>query len=144
MRLTELLNDPQREREVIADAEAAIDAHVTAMDGVKGRAIGGAYGAVKKLAPDFVPRNIEIMLPDFARVIEPHVDASEEAGGLDPYFAANADTIAGDLLGVTDARAANVNNPSAVKIYEKMRGSAQGQLVQAMPSIADFVGRHTA
>ena len=129
-----------RDRKVIAEAgAAAIAAHVGALGGLKGTAIKAGYATVNKAKPNLVHENLMRMLPKMAPKIDPHYDAAVASGDVDGYFVLRADVVANDLLEVTDERAAEANNAAAVKVYNKLRPSAQAQVVEAMPTIVKFI-----
>jgi len=143
MPLTELLADDDRRAEIVADAIAEVEAEVDGLGGIKGKAIQAGYGGLKKIRPDMVSSNLHKLLPRMAPAMDPHVEAGQAAGDVPAHFVANADTIAEDLLAVTDARAAEANNKAAVGVYNKLRKGAKDQVVAAMPRIGQFVQRHT-
>lgn len=128
------------DRKVIAEAGvAAIAEHVGSLGGLKGSAIKAGYATISKAKPNLVRNNLMVMLPKMAPKIDPHYDAAVASGDVDGYFALRADVVANDLLEVTDERAAEANNATAVKVYNKLRPSAQAQVVEAMPTIVKFI-----
>ena len=144
MPLTDLLADDARRADIVDDAILEVEAEVDSLGGLKGKAIQAGYSGLKKLRPDMVSSNLHKLLPRMAPAMDPHVEAGQASGDLPAHFVANADTIAEDLLAVTDARAAEANNKAAVGVYNKLRKGAKDQVVGAMPRIGQFVQRHTA
>lgn len=144
MSLSELLEDPSNREAIIADAMSEVDAEVAGIGGIKGKAIGAGYQGVQKLRPGFIQSNLERLLPKFAPVLDPHVDAGRASGDLPAHFKANADTIADAMLAITDERAAGSDNKAAASIYGKLRKGAKERVVAAMPRIAAFIDRHAA
>ena len=142
MSLSDVIADPARKEEVIDDGMSELKAEVDALSGLKGKAVGGAFNAVQKMRPGFIEDNVERMLPMFAPAIDPHYEAGKAAGDVPAHFVANGDAIAEDMLAVTDQRAADASNKVAVGIYEKLRKSAKGYVVAAMPRLGPFVDRH--
>jgi len=142
MPLSDVIADPARKQEIIADGMRELEAEVDAIGGLKGKAVGGAYKTVQKMRPGFIEDNVERMLPMFAPAIDPHYEAGKAAGDVAAHFVANGDAIAEDMLGVTDRRAAEASNKVAVSVYEKLRKSAKGYVVAAMPRLGPFVARH--
>jgi len=142
MSLSALLEDPTKRDAIIADAMNEVDAEVAGIGGIKGKAIGAGYQGVQKLRPGFLQSNLERLLPKFAPALDPHVETGRASGDLPGHFTANADTIADEMLAVTDERAASSNNKSAASIYNKLRKGAKDRVVAAMPRIGAFVDRH--
>ncbi len=142
MSLSDVIADPNRKAEIIADGMRELEAEVNGLGGIKGKAVGGAFGAVQKMRPGFIEDNVERMLPMFAPAIDPHYEAGKAAGDVPAHFVNNGDAIAEDMLAVTDQRAADANNKVAVGIYEKLRKGAKGFVVAAMPRLGPFVDRH--
>jgi len=142
MTLADQLSNQARRDEIVADAVAEVDAEVQSLGGIKGRAVQAGYAAMVKLRPDMVSSNLDKLLPRMAPAIDPHYEAGKAAGDVPGHFIGNADTIAEDLLSVTDARAAEANNKAAVGVYNKMRKGAKSQVVGAMPRIGAFVAKH--
>ncbi len=142
MSLTEALADPVRKEALIVAGLAALDAEVDELGGIKGKIIETGYDAVVKLRPGFIRSNVEVMLPSFAEVIDPHLAAARQTPDLNKYFTDSADTIAEDLLGVTDARAERANNAVAKGIYSKMRGMAAKYVANAVPRLGTLANKH--
>ena len=142
MSLTEAIADPARNEALVADAIRAVESEVAALSGLKGKAISAGYSSVTKIKPEFVPENIRRMLPMFAPVIDERLVAARESGDVEGYFAANADATAEEMLAITDKRASEASNKTAVKVYEKLRGSAKDQVVNAMPRVAQLADKH--
>lgn len=144
MSLSDQLSDDTRRAEIVADAISEVEAEVDGLSGLKGKAIQAGYGGLNKIRPDMVSSNLHKLLPRMAPAIDPHYEAGKAAGDVPAHFVANADTIAEDLLAVTDARAAEANNKAAVSVYNKLRKGAKDQVVGAMPRIGAFVEKQGA
>lgn len=144
MSLSALLEDPSTRDAIVVDAMNEVDAEVAGIGGIKGKAISAGYQGVQKLRPGFLQSNLERLLPKFAPALDPHVEAGKAAGDLPGHFRANAETIADEMLAITDERAASSNNKSAASIYNKLRKGAKDRVVAAMPRIGAFIERHTA
>lgn len=142
MTLADQLSNQSRRDEIVTDAVAEVEAEVQSLGGIKGKAVQAGYAALKKIRPDMVTSNLDKLLPRMAPAIDPHYEAGKAAGDVPAHFVANSDTIAEDLLSVTDARAAEASNKTAVGVYNKMRKGAKGQVVAAMPRIGAFVAKH--
>lgn len=142
MSLAEAIADPTRKAALMTDAAGAVEAEVGALSGLKGKAISAGYSSVTKLKPQFVPENIDRMMPMFVPVIDARLEQARATGDVEGYFAANADAIAEDMLAITDKRATEASNKTAVKVYEKLRGGAKDQVTNAMPRVAQLADKH--
>lgn len=142
MSLTDVVADPARRESLVSDGMRELEAEVNNLSGLKGKATKAGYKTVQKVRPGFIEQNVDRLLPAFAPTLDPHYEAGKTAGDVEGHFVKNADTIAGDLLSVTDKRAAEASNAAAVKVYEKLRGAAEGQVVAAMPRVGALAARH--
>lgn len=142
MSLAEAIADPARKQALMTAAAGEVEAEVAGLSGLKGKAIGAGYSSITKIKPDFVPSNIERMLPMFAPVIDERLEAARASGDVEGYFATNADAVAEDFLAITDKRADEASNKTAVKVYGKLRGGAKDQVVSAMPRVARLADAH--
>jgi hypothetical protein len=140
--VTEAVQDPARRQAMISDGIAELEAELEERSGVTAMAMRAGYKTVRKLRPSMIESNLDRLLPMWAPVLDPHVEAGRASGDLGAHFAANAEQIAEGLLGATDRRAAEANNKVAVKAYEKLRPKAKAQVVAGMPRLARLVDRH--
>lgn len=143
MALTGITDDHDRITALVDDGIAELEDELESIDGLKGKAIAAGYKAVTKVKPEFVPENVRRLVPMCAPALDEHVTAARAAGiGIDEHFAAESDSIAEDLLAATDQRASTANNPTAVKVYNKLRPMAKDRVVAGMPRLAKLVERH--
>ena len=134
---------PYREQ-VIADCCTLIDAQVKAKSGLSGMAIKGVYATVKTFKKGFVPSVVNALLDDWLGKLQPYHDKWKAGGSgtLPEFFIARSDDVAEDLLTVTDARAAKSEHGTVKKLYEKNRGSAKKNVVEAVPELAKLIDKH--
>jgi hypothetical protein len=136
---------PPQRAQVVDDCVHLIDAQVKAKSGLSGMAIKGAYATIKTIKKGFVTGVVEGLLDDWLRKLQPHHDRWE-AGGKQGSFAdhviARSDDVAEDLLQVTDERAKTTTHTTAKKGYERMRGSAKKNVVDAIPELARLIEKH--
>ena len=135
--------DPTRSQ-LVADCETLVDDQVKQKSGLTGVAIKGAYATIKRIKKGFVSEVINGLLDDWLDKLQSHYDSwsSGGSGTLSEYLSARSDDVAEDLLSVTDARAKNSRHTTARKAYEKLRGSAKKNVVEAVPPLARLVERH--
>jgi hypothetical protein len=144
MQLAEAIQDSARRAAIVAEAMVEVEAELGERGGVSGVAFRQGFKAVQKLRPQLFEQNIDVMLPRLAAVMDPHLEAATAQGDTHAYFLSNADSVAENLLAVTDERVAASNNRVANGIYEKLRGRAKSNVVDAMPRVGRFVVRHGA
>ncbi len=137
--------EPSRAK-VIEDCVGLIDAQVKAKGGLSGMALKGAYATIKTIKRGFVPSVVEALLDDWLGKLQPHHDkwAAGGAGTFSEFVIARSDDVAEDLLQVTDERAAKTSHTTAKKAYEKMRGGAKRNVIEAIPELARLIEKHLA
>ena len=104
MSLYDLIQDPDKRRTVVDDSNLVLEAEVRS----KGFMVKTAFKVVKGIKPGFIPMAIDNLLDDFSQQLDPHYatwDQGGRSGTLEQHFVKNGQTIANDLLSVTDHRA---------------------------------------
>ena len=134
---------PRREK-VVEDCVHLIDAQVKHKSGLSGMAIKGAYATIKTIKKGFVPNVVDALLDDWLKKLQPHHDkwAAGASGSFADFVIARSDDVAEDLLQVTDERAETTEHKTAKKAYERMRGSAKKNVVEAIPELARLIEKH--
>lgn len=127
---------------MIVDGISELEAELDERSGVTAMAMRAGYKTIRKVRPNMIESNLERLLPMWAPILDPHVDAGRAGAGVGDHFQANASEIAEGLLGATDRRAAEANNQLAVKAYNKLRPKAKDQVVAGMPRLARLVDKH--
>ncbi len=129
---------------VIEDCVELIDAQVKNKSGLSGMAIKGAYATIKTIKRGFVPSVVDALLDDWLGKLQPHHDkwSAGGSGTFAEFVIARSDDVAEDLLQVTDERAAKTSHTTAKKAYEKMRGNAKKNVVEAIPELARLIEKH--
>jgi len=141
--LEDVLTDPGNKAAVVRDSLDVIDAEVQDKKGVTGLAIKAAYRTVKGLRPGFLDKVVGDLLPEFARALDPlYQEAKASDASVSGFFRSHATRAANALLEITDARARRSDNRVVKGAYEKLRGTAEKQVVAAMPRVADLIGKH--
>lgn len=140
MALVEVVRDPERRAALVRDGIEELEAELADRPGLGGAALRTGYRTVTKLRPAFIEDNVDRMLPAAAPVLDRHrAAAGDDVAG---YFAANAERIGGDLLAITDARAAAAQNRMARSVYDRLRPRALENVVAGMPRLARLVERY--
>jgi hypothetical protein len=144
--LVERIAVPPQRAQLVEDCVHLIDAQVKHKSGLSGMAIKGAYATIKTIKKGFVPGVVEALLDDWLRKLEPHHDrwAAGGHGTFAEFVIARSDDVAEDLLAVTDQRAQTTEHKTAKKAYERMRGSAKKNVIEAIPDLARLIEKHLA
>jgi hypothetical protein len=142
--LVERIALPPRRAQLVDDCVHLIDAQVKHKSGLSGMAIKGAYATIKTIKKGFVPNVVETLLDDWLGKLQPHHDkwAAGAGGTFAEFVIARSDDVAEDLLQVTDERAQTTEHKTAKKAYERMRGSAKKNVVEAIPELARLIEQH--
>jgi hypothetical protein len=135
--------DPIRPR-VIAECVTMVDNQVKAKGGLSGIAIKGAYATVKAIKRGFVREVVDALLDDWLEKLDPHFQKWQAGAGgsFSEYITSRSDEVSEALLSVTDARADRTSHTTAKKAYQKMRGSAKKNVVEAIPELGKLIERH--
>lgn len=144
--LAELVGAEPNRSEVVAACVELVNAEVKAKKGIKGVAIKGAYGTVKRIKPKFVPETIDALLDDWLAKMQPHFEdwQASGTGSFGDYVTANADQVAEDLLSVTDERAETSKHKTATKLYNKLRPKAKVDVASAAPKLGAMIDDYLA
>lgn len=119
---------------VVAATVSLVETRVAQTGGMAGMAARGGLSVLRKLSPSFVEDAVEGLLPDFAAALEPFHQAAGDGEGLGAHLEAHQDAAAEALLSVTDGKIDRAR-PAVQKIYRKLRGSARGHVLAAVPPL---------
>lgn len=141
--LRDIVVDPQKRQQVIAEALKVLDQEVADRGGLTGMAIKAAYAMAKGVAPGIMPKIVNVLLDDFLGALDPlHQEAKQKGVDVAQHLSKNAPAVANALLTVTDRKAANHDGGPLKKGYEKLRPMAQKQVEQAVPRLAQLVKQY--
>lgn len=132
-----LLEDRVRPR-VVAATVTLVESRVADTGGVAGIAARGGLSVLRKLSPTFVEDAVDGLLPDFAAALEPFHQAASAGEGLGTHLGSRQEAAAEALLSVTDGKIDRAR-PAVQKIYRKLRGSARGHVVAAVPPLGTLL-----
>lgn len=136
---TQLLNEdiyPQ----LLEDSKEVVNAEVEK----KGFAIRTAFNMALKAKPNLVDRGMRTLLPEFVHALEPfyvQAQANPETNFRE-HLLAHPTEVANALLLVSDRRIDEVNNKMVKAGYKKLRGKAESEVVEALPSIANVMSKY--
>ena len=144
MTLVEVLRDEAKRRAVVRDGVQVIDDEVASRGGLSGLALRAGYKAVQAVQPNMVASALNLLLPEFAPVLDPFYAAGRAEGDVERHFRTHSAAIADALLAVTDRRAAKSSNAVVKRAYASLRGTAQREVATSVPRLAGLIRRHVA
>lgn len=138
------LNEVER-TVVIDDTVRLIDAEVASKGGFSGAALKGGYKVVKKLkGGTMIEFAVDKLLDDFSDALSPlyedYVEAEE--GNFESYLRGRETEAADALLAITDDKARRAKSKVIVKTYDKLRGSAESHVIDALPGVGRLIDTH--
>jgi hypothetical protein len=143
--LHDILLSPDRRPQVVEDCQQLIDEEVAAKNGASGLLVKSSYKIVKAVRPSMIRDASASLLGDFVPRLEPfYADYCANPAGrsLPEFFAERAETVADALLAVTDERAANYDNATLRKAYEKLRPQAKKHVEEALPAVSRLIEKY--
>src|SRR5690606_5169742 len=140
-----LLRDAGKRSALVRDLATVVEEEVSSKKGLSGIAIKTAFGLVTGVRPGFLKDAIDHLLDGSVAGLGPILEQGA-GGGLSVGSSLTADPsrTASARLTVVDARASKSSNQALRKAYERLRGSAQKQVEEAVPRLAATLDRHLA
>lgn len=133
--VSDVLLQPSIRPDAVRALSEVVDEEVHGKRGIAGAAVRAAYAAVRRIDRGVVPRAVDEMLPDFARVLDAYWSEEDLAGRL----TAHADEVAEALLAVTDAQAAHSHHAALAVVYHTLRSHAASHVRAALPRLGRAV-----
>lgn len=90
--------------------------------------------------PDFVPRAVNRLLPEFIRALEPLYQRYRAQDGVqfNEFLTRHSDEAAQALLAVTDKRVEQTGNRMVMGAYGRLRPRAEQQVIAAVPALGQY------
>ena len=140
--ISDVMADPSASDAFLGDAEAVLATRVASSRGLTGVAVRTGFATFQRVKPRVVRAALQRLAPHFGPVLDRHWAAATTSGDVRASFSANAETIARDLLCVTDGLAKRADNAVLSSIYTSLRGRAQDEVAAAMPDVSGLLRRH--
>jgi|GEM_PF-2104273 len=141
--LDALLTDPSRRPALVRDLARVVEEEVASKKGLSGIALKATFGLVTGVRPGFLAEAVDYLLDGSVAGLRPLIEVGAGQGqGVAAALRANPPATASALLRVVDDRISRSKNQTLRKAYEKLRGSAQKQVEEAVPRLADTLERH--
>jgi uncharacterized protein DUF6918 len=143
--LQEILLDPSRRPQVVADCQGLLDSEVESKSGLSSIAVKGAYGMVKAVRPGIIHDAVDDLLDQLVARLEPFYTDFRTAGGdttLPDYLAKRSDEVSDALLTITDARAERSTRTTIKKAYGKLRPQGKKHVQEALPGVGKIIEKY--
>lgn len=144
--LKEIIEDPKMSDSVVADGLRVLDEEIAKRSGIGGLAIKGAYKVVKNVQGGRTLRKaVQILMPEFVDKLDPYYASYREEGKgktWSEYLRPHYDTIADELLAVTDRRIRETDNRGVRGAYDKLRPKARKEVVTSLPALCRMMERY--
>lgn len=145
--LSDALLAPGTRTNVVTDMVGVIDDEVRGKGGLSGAAIKSAYAAVRKVSPTIVEKATNVMLPDFAKALDPfwtdfNQTADAQHADFGSYLADRPTEASEAILAVTDARAESTSKAPLRRAYKSVRGKAREHVTAALPRVGTTLQKH--
>lgn len=134
---------------VVVDCALLVDNEVGAKKGMTGMVIKGGYKAFKAIKPSIVENAVNLLLDDFAKILDRHYDQYLESNpdkkmSFSAWASQRNAKMADDLLVVTDDMMDRSNKNALKKIYKGLRKIAQRNVADAIPAVGKLIDKHLA
>ena len=145
MTLSNTIQDPATRQGIVSDCTQLISTQVSNKGGLGGMALKAAYGAVKSIGGDYVPGAVNRLLPEICQALDPMWAEGVQNGDPVSHLSQNSDRTADIILSTTDARIARQGGSGIIaKTYGKLRKSVKKDVADAVPGLAQILGKHAA
>lgn len=142
MGLSENLLTPDNKALIVQECCELIDAQLAGKTGMSGIALKTAFAALKGLKPNYIHGVVDSLSQPCFNEIDPIWAEGLQQGEPVEYLKANKSRTADALLAVTDTKAKNTKIQLVRGVYEKFRDSAKKHVEDAVPDLAEIIGKY--
>jgi hypothetical protein len=144
--LKELVEDPKVRQSVLEDSMRVLDEEVSKRSGIGGLAIKGAYKLFKNIQQGkALQKAMQVLMPEFIDKLDPYYSRYQKEGKGNNWIAflrPHYESIADDLLSVTDGKTSQSDNAAVRKAYAKLRPKARKEVVASLPALARMMEKY--
>ena len=144
--LKEIIKDPNVSQSILTDGLRVLDEEIAKRSGIGGMAIKGAYKVIKSVQGGrTLEKAVRILMPEFIDKLDPYfVRFQEEGRGKtwEAYLRPHYDSLADDLLAVTDRKIKETDNRAIRKTYDKLRPKARKEVTASLPALARMMEKY--
>lgn len=144
--LANILSAPAHKGALVTGCVQLIESRIASRGGLKGMALKTGLSVLKSRKPGILERATAKLLPDFIAALNPLYDQCMSSGhGNFPLFLQlHAQRATQALLAVADHSVAASDSNSIKATYARLRGSAETEVLAAIPGLAKLIGQHLA
>ena len=144
--LKEIIEDPKVSQSVLTDGLRVLDEEVAKRSGIGGMAIKGAYKVIKNVQGGrTLEKAVKILMPEFIDKLDPYfVRFQKEGKGKtwEEYLRPHYDTLADELLAITDRKIQGTDNRAVRGTYDKFRPKARKEVIASLPALARMIEKY--
>jgi hypothetical protein len=141
--LSDILLTPQKKEALFSECGQLLESQIANLSGLKGMALKTTVNMLKSAKPGVLDRAVSILIPEFLKILEPLHQKFTQSGDGDfsLFLQKHARETSSALLSVADARITNASS-SAQSVYAKFRGTAEAQILEALPHLSKILNKH--
>ncbi len=144
--LKEIIEDPDVSQSVLTDGLRVLDGEIARRSGIGGMAIKGAYKVIKNVQGGrTLETAVKSLMPEVIDKLDPYVARFQEEGKgktWEEYLRPHYDTLADDLLAVTDRKIQGTDNRAIRGTYNKLRPKARKEVIASLPALTRMMERY--
>jgi len=144
--LKEIIEDPNVSQSVLTDGLRVLDEEIAKRSGIGGMTIKGAYKVIKSIQGGrTLEKAVKILIPEFIDKLDPYFARFQEEGKgktWEAYLRPHYDSLADDLLAVTDLKIKETDNRAIRKTYDKLRPKARKEVTASLPALARMIEKY--
>lgn len=144
--LKEITEDPNVSQAVLTDGMRVLDEEIARRSGIGGMAIKGAYKVIKNIQGGrTLEKAVKVLMPEFIDKLDPHFARFQEEGTgktWEEYLRPHYDSLADQLLAVTDQKIQAADNRAVRGTYDKLRPKAKKEVIASLPALTRMMERY--
>ena len=142
MKLSEQIKDQKISDNIAHECVQLMESQVSAKKGLSGIAFKTLYAGIKAISSDYAFNAIKGLLLPVSKALDPLWAKGLQQNDPVIYLKNNISLTANTILSVTDAKIQKASNTIVKGTYNKIRKSLQDEIEQAVPGLADILGRN--
>jgi len=144
--LKEITEDPNVSQAVLIDGMRVLDEEIARRSGIGGMAIKGAYKVIKNIQGGrTLEKAVKVLMPEFIDKLDPYFARFQEEGTgktWEEYLRPHYDSLADQLLAVTDQKIQATDNRAVRGTYDKLRPKARKEVIASLPALSRMMERY--
>jgi hypothetical protein len=144
--LKEITEDPNVSQTVLIDGMRVLDEEIAKRSGIGGMAIKGAYKVIKNIQGGrTLEKAVKVLMPEFIDKLDPYFARFQEEGTgktWEEYLRPHYDSLADQLLAVTDQKIQATDNRAVRGTYDKLRPKARKEVIASLPALSRMMERY--